>query len=211
MSNLKIGQKIKAKRRERELTQEELANILGVTKAAVSKWENGESYPDITMLPQIAQLFRITMDDLFDYALTNKPLTIVTEYHFGLSLDDFDESILNYGVAKECSIHKKGSVGYKRVCAENGITEKEWEVRIHFVSTEEKIPHILQKHIKSGVLVDGYSVRIADGKIIDDDKPNKHYVCRQKVWEYKNTDTKYLRAMLKEQVDMGFIEEDDIW
>ena len=38
MSNLKIGQKIKAKRRERELTQEELANILGVTKAAVSKW-----------------------------------------------------------------------------------------------------------------------------------------------------------------------------
>ena len=211
MSNLKIGQKIKAKRRERELTQEELANILGVTKAAVSKWENGESYPDITMLPQIAQLFRITMDELFDYALTNKPLTIVTEYHFGLSLDDFDESILNYGVAKECSIHKKGTVGYKRVCAENGITEKEWEVRIHFVSTEQKIPYILQEHIKSGILIDGYSLRIADGKIIDDDKPNKHYVCRQKVWEYKNTDTKYLRAMLKEQVDMGFIEEDDNW
>ena len=211
MSNLKIGQKIKAKRRERELTQEELANILGVTKAAVSKWENGESYPDITMLPQIAQLFRITMDELFDYALTNKPLTIVTEYHFGLSLDDFDESILNYGVAKECSIHKKGTVGYKRVCAENGITEKEWEVRIHFVSTEQKIPYILQKHIKAGILIDGYSLRIADGKIIDDDKPNKHYVCRQKVWEYKNTDTKYLRAMLKEQVDMGFIEEDDIY
>ena len=37
MSNLKIGQKIKAKRRERDLTQEELATILGVTKAAVSK------------------------------------------------------------------------------------------------------------------------------------------------------------------------------
>ena len=211
MSNLKIGQKIKAKRRERELTQEELANILGVTKAAVSKWENGESYPDITMLPQIAQLFRITMDELFDYALTNKPLTIVTEYHFGLSLDDFDESILNYGVAKECSIHKKGTVGYKRVCAENGITEKEWEVRIHFVSTEQKIPYILQEHIKSGILIDGYSLRIADGKIIDDDKPNKHYVCRQKVWECKNTDRKYLMEMLKEQVDMGFIEEDDNW
>ena len=211
MSNLKIGQKIKAKRRERDLTQEELATILGVTKAAVSKWENGESYPDITMLPQIAQLFCMTMDELFDYALTNKPLTIVTEYHFGLSLDDFDESILNYGVAKECSIHKKGTAGYKRVCAENGITEKEWEVRIHFVSTEQKIPYILQKHIKPGILIDGYSLRIADGKIIDDDKPNKHYVCRQKVWEYKNTDTKYLRAMLKEQVDMGFIEEDDIY
>ena len=83
--------------------------------------------------------------------------------------------------------------------AENGITEKEWEVRIHFVSTEEKIPYILQKHIKPGVLIDGYSVRIANGKVIDDDKPNKHYVCREKVWEYKNTDCKYLMQMLKEQ------------
>lgn len=211
MSNLKIGQKIKAKRRERDLTQEELATILGVTKAAVSKWENGESYPDITMLPQIAQLFRITMDELFDYAFTNKPLTIVTEYHFGLSLDDFDESILNYGVAKECSIHKKETAGYKRVGAEKGITEKEWEVRIHFVSTEEKTPYILQKHIKPGMLIDGYSVRIADGKVIDDDKPNKHYVCREKVWEYKNTDRKYLLQMLKEQVAMGFIEKDDVY
>ena len=211
MSNLKIGQKIKAKRRERDLTQEELANILGVTKAAVSKWENGESYPDIAMLPQIAQLFYITMDELFDYALTNKPLTIVNEYHFGLSLDDFDESILNYGVVKECGVYKKDATVYKRVGAEKGIAEKEWEVRIHFVSTEEKIPYILQKHIKPGVLVDGYSVRIADGKVIDDDRPNKHYVCREKVWEYKNTDRKYLMQMLNEQVAMGFIEEDDIW
>ena len=210
MSNLKIGQKIKTKRRERDLTQEELANILGVTKAAVSKWENGESYPDITMLPQIAQLFCITMDELFDYALTNKPLTIVNEYHFGLSLDDFDESILNYGEAKECGVYKKDATVYKRVGAEKGIAEKEWEVRIHFVSTEEKIPYILQKHIKPGVLVDGHSVRIADGKVIDDDRPNKHYVCREKVWEYKNTDRKYLMQMLKEQVAMGFIEEDDI-
>ena len=68
MSNLKIGEKIKAKRRERELTQEELAAILGVSKAAVSKWENGESYPDVEMLPQIAQLFHMSMDELFDFS-----------------------------------------------------------------------------------------------------------------------------------------------
>ena len=68
MSNLKIGEKIKAKRRERELTQEELAAILGVSKAAVSKWENGESYPDVEMLPQIAQLFHQSMDALVDFS-----------------------------------------------------------------------------------------------------------------------------------------------
>ena len=196
MSNLKIGEKIKAKRRERDLTQEEVANMLGISKAAVSKWENEESYPDITMLPQIAQLFHITMDELFDYTLEPKPLVIVNEYHFAFSFDIVDKQILNYGVAKECGVHKVGDT---------------WEVRVAFVSNQENFPYILQKHIKPGVLIDGYSVRLADGKVIDDDKPNKHYVCSEKVWEYKNTDIKYLRAMLKEQVDMGLIEEDDFF
>ena len=194
MSNLNIGEKIRSKRRERNLTQEELANILGTTKAAVSKWENEESYPDITMLPQIAQLFHITMDELFDYSLEHKPLIIVNEYHFGLSLDIVDKSILNHGIAKECEVYKVGDT---------------WEVRIHFVSTEENIPYLLQKHIKPGVLIDGYSIRIADGKVIDDNKPNKHYVCSEKVWEYNTKDRAYLMAMLKEQVGMGLIEEDE--
>lgn len=195
MPNLKMGEKIRAKRRERDLTQEELANILGVTKAAVSKWENEESYPDIAILPQIAQLFHITMDELFGYTLEYKPLKIVNEYHFGLSLDNVDKRILDYGTAKECGIHK---------------TENTWEVRVHFISTEDKFPYILQKYIKPGVLVDGYSARIADGKIMNDDKPNKHYVCSEKVWEYNAKDKKYLRAMLKEQVTMGLIDEYDI-
>lgn len=194
MSNLKIGDRIRSKRRERDLTQEELANILGVSKAAVSKWENEESYPDITTLPQIAQLFHMTMDELFDYNPEHKPLVIVNEYHFGFSLDDVDKRILDHGTAKDCGIYK---------------TQDSWEVRIHFISTEDNFLHVLQKHVRPGVLVDGYSVRIADGKVIDDDKPNKHYVCSEKVWEYKNTDVKYLKSMLKEQVDMGFIGEDD--
>ena len=203
MSNLKIGEKIRAKRRERDLTQEELASILGVSKAAVSKWENEESFPDITMLPQIARLFHITMDELFDYTLDYKPLIIVNEYHFGLALEDFDKCILNHGIAKECEICQK------RECLGGDTVEDEWEVRVHFVSTEENIPYLLQKYIRPGVLVYGYSMRIADGKVIIDDKPNKHYVCSEKVWEYNTKDKKYLRAMLEEQVSMGLIGEED--
>lgn len=195
MSDLKIGEKIRAKRKERGLTQAELANILGVTKAAVSKWENEESYPDITLLPQIAQIFHITMDELFDYTIDQKPLVIVNEYHFGLSLDNVDKGILDHGTARDCGVYKSGDA---------------WEVRVHFVSTEDKFPYLLQKHVKPGVLIDGYSIRIVDGKAIDDDKPNKHYVCRDKVWEYKNTDTKYLKKMLEEQSSMGLIEEDGL-
>ena len=195
MSNLKIGNKIKAKRRERNLTQEELASMLGVTKAAVSKWENEESYPDIMLLPQIAQLFHMTMDDLFDFSPNDKPLVVVNEYHFGLSLETVDKRIMDYGIAKECNIYKVGDT---------------WEVRFHFVSTREDIPHILQKYIKPGVLIDGYSVRIADGKIIPDNKPNKCYICSEKIWEYNITDRKYLKAMLDEQSSMGLIDEDDL-
>ena len=195
MSNLKIGNRIKAKRRECNLTQEELASMLGVTKAAVSKWENEESYPDIMLLPQIAQLFHMTMDDLFDFAPHDEPLVVVNEYHFGLSLETVDKRIMDYGIAKECNIYKVGDT---------------WEVRFHFVSTREDIPHILQKYIKPGVLIDGYSVRIADGKIISDNKPNKCYICTEKIWEYNITDRKYLKAMLDEQASMGLIEEDDL-
>ena len=195
MSNLKIGNKIKAKRRERNLTQEELASMLGVTKAAVSKWENEESYPDIMLLPQIAQLFHMTMDDLFDFSPNDKPLVVVNEYHFGLSLETVDKRIMDYGIAKECNIYKVGDT---------------WEVRFHFVSTRKDIPHILQKYIKPGVLIDGYSVRIADGKIIPDNKPNKCYICTEKIWEYNITDRKYLKAMLDEQASMGLIDEDDL-
>ncbi len=205
MSNLKIGEKIKAKRRERDLTQEELANMLGITKAAVSKWENSESFPDITILPKIAQLFHITMDELFDYTLEYKPVKIVNKYKFGLCLNDIEDiSILDHGTIEECKVVKNsGLIGDE--------PSERWEVRVQLISTEEGFPFIIQKCLKPNILVDGVSVRLADGKIIDDDKPNKHFVCKEKVWEYRNTNLKHLREMIKEQVEMGLISEEDAW
>ncbi len=59
-----LGESIKRLRREQNLTQETLAEILGVTFQSVSKWERGESYPDITMLPEIAGFFGVSIDEL---------------------------------------------------------------------------------------------------------------------------------------------------
>ncbi len=59
-----IGENIKRLRRERELTQETLADFLGVTFQSVSKWERSESYPDITLLPAIASFFNVSYDEL---------------------------------------------------------------------------------------------------------------------------------------------------
>lgn len=68
MNDIGIGAKIATKRREKGVTQEELAGFIGVSKAAVSKWESGQSYPDISLLPVLATYFNITVDDLLSYA-----------------------------------------------------------------------------------------------------------------------------------------------
>jgi len=64
-----IGNKIRTLRKNKNLTQEELAQSLSVTAQAISKWERSLSAPDIAMLPAIARFFGITMDELFNYRL----------------------------------------------------------------------------------------------------------------------------------------------
>ena len=63
-----VGEKIKKLRRGMGVTQVRLAEELGVTPQAVSKWENGTSLPDTELLPEIAAYFGITIDSLFDYS-----------------------------------------------------------------------------------------------------------------------------------------------
>ena len=62
--NLLIGENIKRMRRNRNLTQEEMAAHLGISFQSVSKWERGDGYPDITMLPALANYFGISVDEL---------------------------------------------------------------------------------------------------------------------------------------------------
>ncbi|MBE6575318.1 MAG: helix-turn-helix transcriptional regulator [Ruminococcaceae bacterium] len=62
--NLKIGENIRRYRREKSLSQEMLAERLGVSFQAVSKWERSETYPDVTLLPAIASFFHISVDEL---------------------------------------------------------------------------------------------------------------------------------------------------
>lgn len=61
-----ISKTLKKLRVEKGCTQEQLANHLGISTQAVGKWERGEGYPDITLLPAIAMYFGITVDDLLD-------------------------------------------------------------------------------------------------------------------------------------------------
>lgn len=62
--NETIGNRISKYRKEKGMTQEELAGKLGVSSQAVSKWENDASCPDISLLPQLCKLLGITTDEL---------------------------------------------------------------------------------------------------------------------------------------------------
>ena len=69
---MNIGLKIKQLRRERNITQEELGELVGLTAKAISRWENSTSYPDITLLPILANIFEITVDELLDVDIYKK-------------------------------------------------------------------------------------------------------------------------------------------
>ena len=69
---MKINQIIREKRKELSLTQEQIAEFLGVSTPAVNKWEKGSTYPDITLLPALARLLKMDLNTLLSF---NEDLT----------------------------------------------------------------------------------------------------------------------------------------
>lgn len=65
--DIRIGEKIRALRKQKNISQEVLAQYLGVSFQAVSKWENGDNLPDVVMIPAIASFFEVSTDELFDF------------------------------------------------------------------------------------------------------------------------------------------------
>lgn len=75
----KIGEKIKYLRKKSNMTQEILADYLGITFQAVSRWESGICYPDLELLPSIANIFNVTTDELLGVDITKKQ-AIIEQY-----------------------------------------------------------------------------------------------------------------------------------
>ena len=64
---MKMGEMIRTLRRKAGKTQEALAEALGMSTQAVSRWESGGGYPDVEMIPRIANYFHVSIDELFGY------------------------------------------------------------------------------------------------------------------------------------------------
>ncbi len=65
MDQIKIGKFISTRRKEKQLTQQDLAEKLNITNRAISKWENGFCLPDVGIIPELCKILDITINDLF--------------------------------------------------------------------------------------------------------------------------------------------------
>ena len=88
---MKINQIIRQKRKALSLTQEQIADFLGVSTPAVNKWEKGSTYPDITLLPALARLLKIDLNTLMAF---NDDLTDIEIENF---VDEIDKTVQEHG------------------------------------------------------------------------------------------------------------------
>ena len=100
---LNLGIKIRELRRRDGRTQDNLAESLGVTAQAVSRWEAGRSYPDMEMIPAIANYFHVSIDELFGYhdereekirTILEKASGILTKQGFTMYQGSLSEDVL---------------------------------------------------------------------------------------------------------------------
>ncbi len=86
MANKSIGKIIRTLRKEKCMTQKELANMLGVTDKAVSKWERDVACPDTLIIPQLAEILGISVEDLLNAKAAPAPESKDTGYLINIIL-----------------------------------------------------------------------------------------------------------------------------
>jgi len=101
---IRLGAKIKALRKQKGISQETLANALGVTYQSVSKWETGSAMPDVALVPAIASFFSVSTDELFDFNLAEneKQVQAICDaaYEYRESDPEKSEAILREGLKR---------------------------------------------------------------------------------------------------------------
>ena len=131
---MNIGNKIKELRKQRGVTQEQLAESIGVSFQAVSKWENNIALPDITLAPALASYFGISMDTLFDF-----------------NLKEIEDKAMS--IAKESWKYRSSDWGKARNIIDSGLKDYPDNVillinRLYVMSSEETPDEVIETALK---------------------------------------------------------------
>ena len=157
--NETIGNRISKYRKEKGMTQEELAGKLGVSSQAVSKWENDASCPDISLLPQLCKLLGITTDELLT-GNTNEVRLVPVEQRKSL-----DELILRVRVnsAEGDKVRVNLPMSLVKVAMEIGV-----EINAGGTNALKNVDlEKILKLVESGAIGKLVEVESADGDIVE--------------------------------------------
>jgi len=157
-----IGKRIAALRRDKGLTQEELAQQLGVSGQAVSKWENDQTCPDISLLPQLAQLLGVTVDELLSGKQENAPLVQVLPQEQRKELKDMMLRIV-VDSAQGDRVRINLPIGLLQVIADSGVEMSQLSGNDALKSVDW---NQLLAMISQGVIGNLMEVESADGDIV---------------------------------------------
>lgn len=150
MEQIYFGQRITALRKDRNMTQESLAQKLGVTNQAVSKWESDQCCPDIMQLPVLADIFEISMDELFGREAPQAPasapaaVTVVN----GLPWEDNNDlhavcyvghRLVSYRDISTAGIRDRFSFSFSGLSFKGGGARPDEPVRLAFSGTVNNI------------------------------------------------------------------------
>ena len=148
-----IGNKIKELRLKSELTQEQLANKIGVSAQSVSKWETESTMPDITLLPILSTEFGVTIDELFDITteVKLKRLKQKLDIEEVLSREDFYEyenylkNLLNEYEDKQEILSLLAHLYYHRIESDSKLVSKYAKESITLSPEKKDCQWLLQK------------------------------------------------------------------
>lgn len=159
--NTTIGNRISSLRKEKGITQEEMAERLGVTPQSVSKWENDISCPDILLLPKIAEMLGVTVDELLSGEAKNETRILPEEQR-----KNIDEMVFRIYVISADG--DKVKVNLPIPLIKLGL---EMGLKLPQVSGNEVLQNIdfeqLIRLVESGVIGKLVEVESADGDIVE--------------------------------------------
>ena len=159
---MKINQIIREKRKELSLTQEQIAEFLGVSTPAVNKWEKGSTYPDITLLPALARLLKMDLNTLLSF---NEDLTDIEIENFVNELDKVVQE-QDYQTAFRMAIDKLHEYPTCDRLIYSAILYLEGALTLYNVSATEQYQEIYETYYKRLVTSEIPEIKITQTRIL---------------------------------------------